>query len=168
MPQLTYPQVVRPSALLDALYAALPALQPAVNPTTGEREMRVQLLYWPAHDEEPPLVVLTVPEGTSVSAVDAVLSAHDPEQPSAGEQQAEQDALDLSQYRDQYEAMLQARATIDGHMDAILAGPASPTAAQVGTALKTIAGDIKRITEGMERLLRAVRVLAERQAGDAP
>jgi hypothetical protein len=99
-----------------------------------------------------------------VSAVEAVLAAHNPATRSVIEQQEAAAALDLSEYADQYQQMLQARATIDSHMDAILAGPASPTAAQTGTALKTIAGDILKLTEGMERLLKAVRVLAARQA----
>lgn len=111
-------------------------------------------------------VYLRWPAGTTAAAVQAVVDAHNPATLSPGQQQEATDNLDLDDYAAQYQQMLQARQTIDDHMDAILAGPASPTAAQTGTALKTIAGDIKKLTEGMDRLLKAARVLAARQGGD--
>lgn len=56
--------------------------------------------------------------------------------------------------------------TINTHMDSILAGPASPNAAQTGTALKLIAQDMKTTMTGIGMMLDAMRVFVQRQQGD--
>lgn len=75
------------------------------------------------------------------------------------------DAATLDTLKAQYSAIKSGMVTISGHCDNILGGPASPTAAQTGTALKTLAGDMKQILNGMDKMLDALAVIVRRIRG---
>jgi hypothetical protein len=75
------------------------------------------------------------------------------------------DADTLDALKAQYTAIKSGMTTISGHCDNILGGPASPNAAQTGTALKTLAGDMKQILNGMDKMLDALAVIIRRIRG---
>lgn len=78
-----------------------------------------------------------------------------------------QDAIDkdtMGSLASQYTTLKNGMATINNHMDAILAGPANPTAAQTGTALKTIAQDMKTTMTGLGMVLDTIAIFARRGA----
>jgi hypothetical protein len=62
----------------------------------------------------------------------------------------------------QYATLKAGIVTINGHMDQINAGPASPTAAQTGGALKLIASDVKTILVGFGMLLDDMKIFVQR------
>lgn len=66
----------------------------------------------------------------------------------------------------QYAQIKSGMNTINGHMDQIITGPASPTAAQAGAALKQIAQDFKTTLTGIDMMLEAQRVTIQRVLGD--
>lgn len=75
------------------------------------------------------------------------------------------DDATLDTLKTQYAAIKSGMVTISGHCDNILGGPANPTAAQTGTALKTLAGDVKQILNGMDKMLDALAVIVRRIRG---
>jgi hypothetical protein len=63
----------------------------------------------------------------------------------------------------QYNQVKSGIATVNADMDSILAGPASPTAAQTGKALKLIAQDMQTTMTGLGMILDALKVIIQRQ-----
>jgi hypothetical protein len=147
MGQTTISTPAHGPALADALLAAIPALAPAVNPATGEREARLRI--WRDDDG----LHLDWPADVAESAVQAVIAAHDPEQPSAGEQAATAAALDVS---DLLTSAAQAAQLLGWN-----AGTRSWAAA--GAQWDTLTPAQR--TTFMRRCLRAVVALAQRQGG---
>lgn len=112
---------------------------------------------------EPDTAIVVAPADDLQSALDALLAGFDPSVPSASEQRDEADALDLASLRDQYQQLKDGLDTIRSHMGQIQNGPNSPTAAQTGTALKLLAGDITTLCNGPDRLLDTLAVFVRRQ-----
>ncbi len=79
---------------------------------------------------------------------------------------ADPDDTTLQALATQYAQIKTGITTINTHMDSILAGPASPSAAQTGTALKLIAQDMKTTMTGIGMMLDAMKVFVQRQQGD--
>lgn len=153
-----YPQAVALSALHEELQAAIPAL------VTVDGQGRRGVLYT-LEPLSPTGVRVTVPDSVAQSAVDAVLAAHNPNRQTTAEQAAATDGTSLSDLQAQAAAITSGIATIRQHMAAIQAGPASPTAAQTGTALKVLAGDLDATVVGLGRIVAALGVLVRRQSG---
>lgn len=153
MKALQFTKVNDLSQLHDELLAAIPALRPVNSAPV----MSVEGLG--------NSITLTVPDNTDAAAVQAVVTAHNPAVPNAFRQQIIDDATSLSDMAAQYQANLDGLQTIRTHMAAIQAGPASPNAAQTGTALKTLAGDLDTVCVGLTRMLKATRVVLRRREG---
>jgi hypothetical protein len=85
--------------------------------------------------------------------------------PPTPDPQEQIDADTLDALKAQYIAIKSGMTTISGHCDSILGGPAAPTAGQTGTALKTLAGDMKQILNGMDKMLDAIAVIVRRIRG---
>lgn len=69
----------------------------------------------------------------------------------------------LANLANQYTVLKSGIDTINQHMDQILNGPAVPTAAQAGTALKLIAQDIKTTMTGLGMLIDDMAIIVRRQ-----
>ena len=145
--ELTYPDVstVRINKLHDELIAA------GVNPEfvltmDSENKMGVKLI---------------VPDNTDLGVVNAVIAAHNPLTPSPTEIEFTNDKLTMADLKQQYQSMKNGLTTIRTHMAQIKNGPANPTAAQTGTALKLIADDITTMTNGLDKLLDVLRIFVK-------
>lgn len=106
---------------------------------------------------------LTLADGTNVATVDALVAAHDPLTPGPAEAQATADTASMADLAQTYSNMKAGLDTIRTHMASINNGPASPTATQTGTALKTLAGDVTTLCNGLDKLLDVVRGLVRRE-----
>lgn len=149
---------VNAEQLADELLAAFPALSRAANLPgfPGAREALYTVSYKGAD------VWFGLPDNFDEAAITALAGAHNPTAPNPYRQQVIDDAASLSDLADQYAASLTALGAIRTHMAAIQAGPASPTAAQTGAALKVLAGDMDSLTVGFSRVLKALRVILKR------
>lgn len=92
----------------------------------------------------------------------AVVNAHDATR-TPGALQAAADLGNIQDLANTYQAMLTAIGGIHAHMTAINNGPATPTNAQIGSALKTLASDLDTVVTGCQKLLNVVAVLVKQQ-----
>jgi hypothetical protein len=107
-------------------------------------------------------IILDVPDDTVVSAVDNIINTHDPNVLGIAEAQEIDDNNNLSDLANTYQQLKAGLENIRTREAQIVNGPASPTAAQTGTALKLIANDIITMTNGLDKLLNVLRIFVRR------
>lgn len=160
---MDFTKAVRFAKLLRELRVAVPSLRVPDDPRTS-----LAPTLYVDEDAAAGHVFLTPPTGTPQAVLDAItatVTAHDSTTPDAEETQEGLDTTTLAALAAQYATLKAGIVTINGHMDTILAGPAAPTAAQTGTALKLIAQDFKTTLVGLGMLLDDIRVFVRRQGG---
>ena len=156
MQRLTYTVMVRPAKLMDELLAAIPALQPVnLQPNLALESTATQC--W-----------VTVPDSVASSSVDAVVAAHDPNTPSAAEQQATADTASLSDWSATISSMLSTVATdlTDVATDLTTLNASTwdgLTGAQRTAAMRRLATRQHHLLTGSQRLLKALAVFVRRQ-----
>jgi hypothetical protein len=158
--QLTFTRPHRPGKLADELFAAFPTWRQ----TGPDGRFRTEVVV----ETDGDTIRLTVPEGTNPAAVQAVIDAHDPSTPSAGEQQEIADRGSLQELADQYQAGLTQLDATQAAMTAILNGPANPTLAQLTSAVRTVATEVRTLATVQERTLKALRVVLRQQGVSGP
>lgn len=92
------------------------------------------------------------------SAADSVITAHDASQ-SPYAVQAAADSTAITGLIQQYTALKTGLTAIRTDMTAIHNGPATPTSAQTGTALKLLADDVTTLCNGCDRFLDTIAAL---------